>query len=410
MWIPTLVLTFGGLALLVITYAGFEHHWPTSYRNLSDTYGLRVSARLWRLVSFRAVPVYIISTLLIALSDRFHANSFVTIALAVGIHSIVTNGRAFVNGLVPGRPEAVINYGSYHALALCISFSAAALAFLTAPVTLTYVPTTESLTESLWTAGLVAVIGAFLLRLTSKEEDADGRSEGARYWYERAVRDSGIGIFDRAFALAAETGTDPLVVRAVAVAEILQRPKWLRQAERALGLVRRQGSYGVMQMGSSRPLSDEESIARFCAEYSGQVGLRIDQTGRYAEADADVLWSIGGKHNGNRPYIDTITDLYSWYAANTTWVQANDAFGLIGIIEKRKYAAHVGFRIATTSESIEVGTAAGVARIPRPAGSTVGQWWWCERRIAIGEFGLWIREEGSGTFAIVKPNLDAFFV
>lgn len=410
MWVPTLGLGLVGFGLLAITYAGFEHHWPTSYRNLSDTYGLRVTARLWRLVCFRAAPVYITATLLIALADRAHANSYATVAVAVGIHSLLTNGRAFVNGIVPGRPEAVINYGSYHLLAVLISSTAAVLAFLTAPVAQKWVPTTTSLTESLWTAGLVAVIGAFLLRLTTKEEDDEDRPNGVRYWYERAVRDTGIETFDRAFTLAAETGTDPLVVRAVAVAEILQRPRWLRRAERVLGTIRRRGSYGVMQMGAFRPLSDEESIALFCYEFSGLVALKTDETGRYAEADSETLWQIGGKHNGNRAFIDTVTDLYSWFAANSTWVQSDDAFGLIGIIEKRRYAEQVGFRIATTSEAIEISTAGGTALLARPTGSPVGQWWWLESRIPIGESGLWIREEGAREFALVKPGISGFFV
>jgi hypothetical protein len=40
----------------------------------------------------------------------------------------------------------------------------------------------------------------------------------------------------------------------------MQRPPWVRQIERRLGWVMREGSYGLMQVRSRKPLSDIESV------------------------------------------------------------------------------------------------------------------------------------------------------
>lgn len=407
-WLASLAIGLLGFGLLTVIYAGYEHHWPSSYRNLADTYGLRVTQRLWRLVTFRALPVFFVTTLVVALSNRAHGEAAIAVITAVTLHTAVTNVRALVNGLIPGRPEAIINYGSYHLLAVGISAMGAIFGYLAFPFTKQYVPSTTSLTESVWTAGLVAVLGAFLIRLTSKEEE--GRSSDERYKYEKALRDAGIDLFDEIFSRAAHFRADPLLARSVAVAEILQRPLWLRRSERFLGLFRRAGSYGIMQMQADRPLSDAESIDLFCKEYRNLVALEVDESGTYGQSNHSMLWLAGGKHNGDKTFIDTITALYEWFAANTEWVQSEDAFGLIGVIEKRRYAVEVGFRIGTTAESIEFLLGDDIERLKRPLESGVGDWWWIEKRLPITSIGLWVREEGCEQFILVDPEKRGYFV
>jgi len=406
-WIISIALGTGGFILLLVIYAGFEYQWPTSYRSLSDTYGLRVSARLWRLISFRAIPIFLTSTLLVSLATRAHAIPFVTIAVAVVMHSAVTNGRAFINGLIPGRPEANVNYGSYHALAVGITASAALLAFPLFPLTRGLVPSTDSLIDALWTAGLVAVAGAFILRITTN--DREDESPGMLYKYERAVRDSGIDLFDAMFQVGAAQGTDPLLIRAIAVVEILQRPKWLRRCERVLGRFRRHGSYGVMQMTSNHPLSDRESIVRFSREHQGDFMITLDESARYSSVNENEIWRIAGQHNGDRQFIDAVSNFYDWFASNILWVQSDSSFGLIGIIEKRRYATSVGYRIATTSEALELVAEEGDRQVSRPRASEPGSWWWIEVEVSLKFPMLFIREEGQEEYALVEASKTAYF-
>lgn len=87
---------------------------------------------------------------------------------------------------------------------------------------------------------------------------------------------------------------------AIAIAENINRPKWVRQAERAL--VRRNGSYGIMQMRSRRPLSDDQSVEKFLEKYS--------KYGRGFWAEESVSKFVR-KHNKTEEFF-TLVDAIFW--------------------------------------------------------------------------------------------------
>lgn len=105
---------------------------------------------------------------------------------------------------------------------------------------------------------------------------------------------------------ADQHGCDPVFLRSILFAEALQRPRWVRRAERAKSILVKPGSYGVMQVSSPHPLSDDESIQTVAENYAGYWPLRSDSgwvlPGRFA---AQVE-----SHNTSKQFIDMVSVLY----------------------------------------------------------------------------------------------------
>ena len=53
---------------------------------------------------------------------------------------------------------------------------------------------------------------------------------------------------------------DSTLVKAVCIAEDIERPKWFRNLERLVSFIKKRGTYGIMQVKADKFVSDEESI------------------------------------------------------------------------------------------------------------------------------------------------------
>ena len=109
---------------------------------------------------------------------------------------------------------------------------------------------------------------------------------------------------------ASKHGGDPDLVEAVLLVENLQRPPWVRWLERAFGRFVGVKSYGVMQVPTDKPVSDEESIRLAVANHfsdavptsSGlpdssaahSMVLQYNRDGEYASSVVDLYWEIRG--------------------------------------------------------------------------------------------------------------------
>lgn len=248
-----------------------------------------------------------------------------------------------------------------------------------------FIPDLSELTEAIWTALLVAVLGAFLVRATSGSEN--GRSLNPEYLFERAVRDAGRETFDEIYQTSIRYQVDPLLVTAVAASEILQRPRWFRRFERILGWMRKQGTYGVMQMSAPKPVSDKRSIELFCERNRGAVCFRYDPVG-FLETDRNALWAIAGAHSGgDRAFIDSVATMYCWLAQQTEWPSDLSPEQSLGALDQRRYATEWGLRFATTASRVTVTTYPSRANLTRerPAGVAPGNWWYVEYVCAISD-------------------------
>jgi hypothetical protein len=115
------------------------------------------------------------------------------------------------------------------------------------------VPTPTQWLQAIWLAGLTGIAVATLLKFAQTERPIGDL-------VRRSRKDLRPELLEKARELAIQSDTDPRVVEAVILVENLQRPAWIRRIERALGRFRPVASYGVMQVQSATPLTDEQSL------------------------------------------------------------------------------------------------------------------------------------------------------
>jgi len=111
-----------------------------------------------------------------------------------------------------------------------------------------------------------------------------------------------------ALSLSEETNTDSALVLAILYTENLQRPRWFRRLERAKGKILRRGTYGVMQITSDHPISDEESIRLALADRLQGQQVKPDNSNCYDSSD---LERVLRDYNNSDEFIRLASQFYA---------------------------------------------------------------------------------------------------
>jgi hypothetical protein len=265
-----------GVAFLFALFQAVRVEWPDSYFGASDLGAYFVSASPFRYLAFRLGPVFATCLFIAVTSARRGSSPFVGSLAVASIHALLTSGVALVTWARWPRklrrhrfPIAMMRATSLVLIPMT-GFLAALSADPLAPI----VPRPSELAETLWTAAIAAVLGAYLMSLSRSAGDSATRLVHASI--DRVPR----RLWDLAEEVAAEYGADVELVRAVMVVENLERPKWFRHIERLKSFVSKPGTYGIMQAMSDRFLSDEESLRKVVAERLRHVNVRDDYEAR----------------------------------------------------------------------------------------------------------------------------------
>ena len=393
--IETLALGVAGFALLQGAYTGFKLQLPNSYANLSETHTLKVYSRMWRITAFRVLPVFVVMTLIWALAFRSGASGWVAVLIATTLHIALSNGRGFIDSVKSQR----VNYGSYHLIAIGMATGGAVAASFLGPHTQHFVPSFDTLIESLWTALFVAVLVGVLLYITKNDNESDPNS--TEYLITRATSDVGVQMYDRLFAEASNYNADPIFAKAIMTSEVLQRPRWIRSAEQIFGRIYGKGTYGVMQMESNKPIDDLASIKKFVQHHANMYPLSVDVSG-YASCDENTVWQMGSDHQGGDiAFLRPLVELYSSLFAEIKWSSPETIANgeAAGIIEKRRYPHHWGIRVLTNAETLniyedDINHYSNITTYSRPADVDPGGWYSFEHKCSIRVKEIWIHGLG----------------
>lgn len=299
-WIGALAST-----ILYGSYRAVEWRWPERYIGMHETFGLSSQETWLRFLGYRALPTFVIAASCFVTLDRLNAPTWVAAAVIWALSVIATHGRVAVAALRSSRGE--VNYAGYHLQMVVLLTGVIAIALLAAPAWKPLVPTPSELVSALWSGLLVAGLGgALFVILRPRSESAP--YYGPRYFIDRASKDVGIEVLDWLFLESIRTGADPILLKALLVVEVVQRPKWFRQLEAVGAWLGLKTTTGAMQMPSRQPLSDRESITRAAEEYAGTWSLRYIDSGRYSlwEPDLGDLWPVATRHNGDAKFAEAV--------------------------------------------------------------------------------------------------------
>ena len=339
-----------GFATYKISYSALRNQWPQSYLGLSETFALRTIERWWRLLLFRAVPSFILTVMLVVTSWRIVASEVVVVSIATGLHLITSNGLALVRSFLPRTTDSRVNYAGYHLGAIVSVLIGTCVALFISPFAGRFVPTPDQLVTNLWLALFIAVAGGFFLGIARNERRVpfDGK-----YFVDRARREVGIDLQDQLFEIAILERADPVLLRSLMIAEVLQRPRWFRQLEYFKGRFRSRGSYGVMQVNASRPIDDLESIRITARELTGMWGVQVSSG--MLTTNENSIWRGAGHHNGDRLPIENVMTIYQQLFFQVPWslfVPYATFASPLRIVEARRYVDAIGLRGIAAGGSI----------------------------------------------------------
>lgn len=296
-----------GVGFLYVFYRAVETSWPTNYFSVGQKTDETVSRSLPAYLLFRFGPVYATCVFAGAALANSQSAVVVPVIAIAAIHAALTSGRMLFelgrNHALQSRPLVTgLNVG-----VLVLTIIVGVVAALSASAFKRYIPTGDELSSSLWTAVFAAVIGAFLLRVTTAAATSDPAAGFAR---------SRASITDELWIAAADAadsaGAEPRLVHAFMLVENAQRPKWTRQLERAVGRVVGRGTYGPLQVTSDSPLADADALRVAIADrFAGRRVPVVTQSWGTSE-DTQWLKVFASNYNPDTSYADDVVSAYQW--------------------------------------------------------------------------------------------------
>ena len=93
--------------------------------------------------------------------------------------------------------------------------------------------------------------------------------------------------------------------KATILTESIQRPRWFRRLERLKGILFPRGTYGIMQVRSSRPIGDRRSIERALQEHRAVFARLPDGV-----AGSPPTWNRLRSYNGSHAFLELVKDVH----------------------------------------------------------------------------------------------------
>ncbi len=288
-----------GAAFLHAFYRGVQHKWPNSYYTLPASADPIVSRRLPRYLLFRFGPVYAVAVFVAVTMARLREAVVLSLALMLLLHIGTTNATSVLGQLRLRRSESFsLTAVVYNACAMVLIVLAGVLAVLTRRLWEPLIPQPKEVSTAIWTGLAAAVLASYVQHLTSGDRQLPDL-------LARARKDAGPALLKKVRDKAIVAGTDPLLLEAILLTEVLQRPRWLRTLEALKGRILSRGTYGVMQVRAPRPISDEESVDVTVDLYRGR---KPEQ--KHGHASRSSVRALLAEHNRSSPFLDLAVRLY----------------------------------------------------------------------------------------------------
>ena len=161
------------------------------------------------------------------------------------------------------------------------------------------VPDFESIRDAIW-AGLIASMLAFAFVHWTRAPERT-LADIVRVQRQRV----GPELIAYARGLALERNLDLDLVETTILTESIQRPRWFRRLERLKGIVFPKGTYGIMQVWSSRPIGDRRSIDHALEVHAVAFARPSEGTAR-----STLVRMRLRSYNGSRAFLDLAEEVH----------------------------------------------------------------------------------------------------
>ena len=290
-----------GLALNLI-YRRIQSEWPQSYFSLSDHWSYVKALVPSRYVLFRFGPVVLIGFFFSRQLADLGWPAWPFVAVAVAAHVGSTSLRAawrmvrYQEAGERSSPLVVLHLATAAIVAACLTVGALIKTRLS-----DWIPDFESIRDAVW-AGLIGSLLAFAFMRSTRV--LEGTLADIVQDQRRRI---GPALLEYARDLALHNGLDAELVETVILTESIERPRWFRRLERIKGIVFRRGTYGIMQVRSSRPIGDRRSIE--CALEMHRAAFELPSGATSGKRPASVSGRLRS-YNGSRQFLRLAEDVY----------------------------------------------------------------------------------------------------
>lgn len=307
-WATAVSVLLGVIAgiLLKPIFRAYALEWPAQYSDVANVVDSGSSRNHWVYFVFRFVPVILTSALLVGVNSAFDLSSFWSIVALIVVHLAVTTLSPGVWRDIGRQPLGTkVRRVVVHSLSLLTVVVAAAIPYLLRRFTDVWTPSANELKEAFWGSLLIGALFLLYRKLTRFTEAQS----------QLSIQDilGRISKSNQAFVLkyASQYSTSPRFIMSIVATENINRPVVLRSFERFVGLILRKGTYGIAQMYSENPISDEESIRRLCSKYEGFYPVELDD--HFKEVNLKAKFA---EHNVGSKFIDQAIGIYDLFTAD----------------------------------------------------------------------------------------------
>lgn len=296
-----------GLLFLHVFYRAAEVQWPSSYYAIGRDLDRRISSNPLAYLLFRFAPVWLAAVFCSVVLRRSGEPVVLPMLMLCLLHAGATTIRAFVALIRSGQFSARPLVAATHLVITVGVVIVGAIAAATSATLDGAVPPSDELTTALWTALMASVVGAYLVKVTRTD------SEDTYDALERSRRTIPDHLWFLAAATATEVDSEERLVQAFLLVENLQRPSWVRRAERVGGRLFSGATYGPLQVRGMAPARDEAAIEEAIrTRFAGQrVPIAIDSYG-YESRDYTWLRLFALAYNSSSDFASNIEAAYNW--------------------------------------------------------------------------------------------------
>lgn len=288
---------FGSL-LLYLSFRLLKSDWPTNYSDMKTVADSASQRNVWIYVAMRFIPMYVVSALVASIANSSGGNMALSLTVCAVLHTCMTNLRpSILRKLIKtsrNRPRYLAMFSSSLLFIVLASLLASSTWLLWKPL----LPQPNELLQAIWTSLFVGLV-VVLARTLGKFEDSLAKR------IKLALDDLGESLLRKIRTVAETNDVSAEFIEAVVLTECIQRPKWIRRAENFKGRFVKPGSYGVAQVFSSSPISDEESIEKICKIYAGYYPVRNE----YGDYNRTLLQVALETHNPDPVFVKQATEI-----------------------------------------------------------------------------------------------------
>lgn len=251
-------------AILVTCYRYYEFEWPERYFGPEDKENIFISINPIYYFCFRILPVFILTFSILSTILKANIKVFNTVFLgaAIGsIYALITDVRALKdlftnNSKIEKYRNITAQYVLHFSVAILLISSSTLAGYLSTFESSHWLfPNIEGLIDNIW-ASFISILLSFVLYNIIRRPKETSIDEVI----DKSVKKLSTELVVHIEKRSKEFDADPNLVKAICIAESIERPKWIRFFENLFARLGMKGTFGIMQVASSKPISDKESI------------------------------------------------------------------------------------------------------------------------------------------------------